>query len=231
MVDATPVAVAPESTTTGQGCDPRYSMENGHVKICFEKYGDKVWIKDKSVDGRSAMGELYVTLDNRHEKCRNSSGAGRWGYCNYNFGEGHAVSFEGYTLDHEGAINIERDHTGWKSECSGSSSRCNTSVPDSYPNASWPNTLKDYCTRPAADSILYPSGWAQFHGPCARHDICYHGDTAKSVCDSAFRDRMYNVCDYTFPRPGSANPTGTSRRLCHVDAQIYYEAVKVFGDG
>ena len=61
---------------------------------CFDKAGDKIWVKDTAADGASAVfkwsalrnGALY-----RYGMCINSLGNGRWGVCNKNFVEGAAI--------------------------------------------------------------------------------------------------------------------------------------------
>jgi hypothetical protein len=224
--EAVPGEPPAELLRAGRGCDPIFSVENSHVKVCFEKDGDIFWIKDKAADGRSAMVKFNISTTDRRGSCRNPYGVGSWAYCDYNFLEGHGVSFQGYTLDHEGNFNFEHDHTNWKTECSGVKSSCHSTIPDRYVYDPDRGSLHDYCTWSSDQPSVRTGGSVDFRGPCARHDLCYDEDEhGKVYCDTHFRVRMYNECDYQYPSPSIA------RADCHSLAENYYRAAKQFGDG
>ncbi|MFM2418154.1 MAG: hypothetical protein RL385_2877 [Pseudomonadota bacterium] len=79
--------------------------------------------------------------------------------------------------------------------------------------------LHDYCTK-SPDEFPAPfASNANFRGPCARHDLCYGGNTDKKVCDNnLFRDMSTN-CIYEY---GSVNPL---RYQCFETAALYWAAV------
>lgn len=60
------------------------------VEICYEKSGDKWWVRDNDADGASA-GVLWRNVRNganyRSGLCFSSLSAGAWGYCNKNYYE------------------------------------------------------------------------------------------------------------------------------------------------
>ncbi|MFF9607875.1 hypothetical protein ACF1GY_37465 [Streptomyces sp. NPDC014684] len=71
-------------------------MSTTGATACFEKYGDKIWIK--ATASRSdilAMWENYLRDSSgswgdfpyREGSCENHLGSGRWGYCNKDFYE------------------------------------------------------------------------------------------------------------------------------------------------
>lgn len=205
------------------GCDGDHTVANSHVKVCFKPSGDKVYVKDGSADGRSGMAELNVMSTGRNTVCRNKHGAGSWAYCDFNFIEHRAVSFRGYTLDHEGLINVEHDHTAWTTECSGEG--CKSGIPANYEYDPDRGPLHDYCTS-SPDTHNINGTVVDFRGSCARHDMCYAGDAPKEECDDAFWVNLTNRCSFTFP---DASP-GINRSVCRDRAVVYHLFVIEFGD-
>jgi hypothetical protein len=64
------------------------------AEACFEKYGDKWYVKDTKSDGHSATASWINYLSDgrswipyRHGSCVNKSGAGKWGLCNKDYYE------------------------------------------------------------------------------------------------------------------------------------------------
>lgn len=62
---------------------------------CYQRYGDKIWVKDTAKDGWSAVGawrDYYNTgsqdVLHREGACVNKLGYGQWGVCDKNFPEG-----------------------------------------------------------------------------------------------------------------------------------------------
>ncbi|MFI6761829.1 hypothetical protein ACIBF5_22080 [Micromonospora sp. NPDC050417] len=93
-------------------------------------------------------------------------------------------------------------------------------VPSNYVYDPSRGSLHDYCTS-SPDSYLF----ADFRGPCARHDLCYEAPgNHKSACDNTFFSHLVNNCDYAY---GSLNPL---RYSCRVVAGEYWAAVTAFGD-
>lgn len=64
------------------------------AKICFEKDGDKWWVKDTKQDGASAVA-YWINIRNlatyREGACVNSLGYNKWGVCNKNYYEDSGV--------------------------------------------------------------------------------------------------------------------------------------------
>ncbi|GAA0461604.1 hypothetical protein ACFQ2B_34335 [Streptomyces stramineus] len=83
-VDDGAVSVDAEGVTAAMPCITSYG-----VKTCFDRAGDKVYVKDTEADGKSAVG-LWKTNYTRDGGCRNKLGEGKWAVCNYNMREpGH----------------------------------------------------------------------------------------------------------------------------------------------
>jgi hypothetical protein len=77
----------------------------------------------------------------------------------------------------------------------------------------------DYCTF-APDEFPAPRAVnADFRGPCARHDLCYDGDTSRKKCDKALRRNLFRNCEHYY---GRYNPLRTA---CKVAAVTYWAAV------
>lgn len=78
------------------------------------------------------------------------------------------------------------------------------------------SNLGDYC------SYISDGPYANFKGPCARHDICV-GDTGRSVprstCDTWFKEELGHNCRANY---GRFNP---DRYACYAVADYYYDAV------
>ncbi len=63
--------------------------------VCFQKKGDKLWVKDTKKDGRIAVGYWgYIGKGWADHTCSNELGSGQWGICNYNMKEGKSLSFK-----------------------------------------------------------------------------------------------------------------------------------------
>ncbi|MEU7136051.1 hypothetical protein [Streptomyces sp. NPDC046261] len=70
------------------------------VITCFDKAGDKVYVKDTKADGKSAVG-LWRTDYGRSGGCRNKLTAGKWAQCNYNMREGGNIQLQNARYDGE----------------------------------------------------------------------------------------------------------------------------------
>ncbi|MGK5638133.1 hypothetical protein ACSNOK_07405 [Streptomyces sp. URMC 126] len=70
------------------------------VKTCFDKNGDKVYVKDTKGNGKSAVG-LWSTNYGRSGGCRNKLTAGKWAVCNYNMREEGHIQLENAQYDAE----------------------------------------------------------------------------------------------------------------------------------
>jgi len=55
--------------------------------VCYERTGDKVWVKDTLADGTSAVAKWSFSFGSRVGYCRNRLGASRWGVCDHEFDE------------------------------------------------------------------------------------------------------------------------------------------------
>jgi Prokaryotic phospholipase A2 len=98
-------------------------------------------------------------------------------------------------------------------------------VPANYVYNPKLGSLHDYCTQ-SPDEFPAPGAKnANFRGPCARHDLCYGGTTAKATCDSRLRTDMRTNCAYQY---SAFNPL---RSACYKTAEVYWTAVTAFGDG
>jgi hypothetical protein len=93
------------------------SAENTHVKVCFDPGSDRLYVKDKDTDGRSAYGMFDGGWVGDRDACRNPYGAGTWVMCDYDLQEYIMAKYQGFTQDNEGTFNFERDHTNWDYEC------------------------------------------------------------------------------------------------------------------
>jgi hypothetical protein len=92
-------------------------------------------------------------------------------------------------------------------------------VPSNYVYAPSRGPLHDYCTK-SPDEFPNPVGKnANFRGPCARHDLCLEGGTARRTCDSRLRTDLQTNCKATY---GRLNP---ARSACLDTAVIYWAAV------
>lgn len=90
------------------GACQQYMAANNHVKVCFDPYGEKLYVQDRAQDGRSAIGELaFSTMG-----CRNKFGEGTWVRCDYDIPEGWHTTMIGSTRDFEGTFNWTQDITG-----------------------------------------------------------------------------------------------------------------------
>lgn len=90
------------------GACQKYMAANNHVKVCFEPYGEKLYVQDRAKDGRSAIGELYFSSVG----CRNKFGVDTWVVCDYDIPEGWHTTMVGSTRDFEGTFNWTHDITG-----------------------------------------------------------------------------------------------------------------------
>jgi hypothetical protein len=75
-------------------------VDTSRAQVCFQSYGDKVWVQDEKRDGRSALGQWDV--DGRYGFCRNRSKYDNWARCNKNFPEGVTVKFAAGTYNKSG---------------------------------------------------------------------------------------------------------------------------------
>jgi len=91
-------------------------------------------------------------------------------------------------------------------------------------------SLNDYCTlsedQPRVDNRQLKQANVDFRGPCSYHDVCYAGNTAKSVCDNNFLADMNRQCEFTF----RGDTTGFLDD-CRGTAQAFHAAVVAFGGG
>lgn len=105
---AVPAQAAPAEQTTARaaagypaslpsGCNKKSARGNSHLVVCSQPYGDRIWVYDGAKDGRSAVAVWKGVDFDRSCRCINSLGRGHWGYCDYNFPEGHAIGLSGYT--------------------------------------------------------------------------------------------------------------------------------------
>jgi hypothetical protein len=71
--------------------------DNGSgAKACFQRKGDKFYVRDDAGDGHSAVAVWSHYLgDGQYKKgnCRNALGKGRWGVCNYNMTENSYIEW------------------------------------------------------------------------------------------------------------------------------------------
>ena len=92
-------------------------------------------------------------------------------------------------------------------------------IPSSYVYNPRLGTLHDYCTH-SPDQFPNPAGRnADFRGPCARHDLCLGGRTARPTCNARLRADMRTNCRHSY---GLLNP---ARRACYRTADLYWAAV------
>jgi hypothetical protein len=98
----------------GDACHGGNNASNSHVTVCFQPYGEWLYVKDGDDDHRSAFGEI----ENRDRVCRNKNGQGTWVRCNYSFGEGDIVVFRGWTRDAPGDpwAGLTLNRTGWTAD-------------------------------------------------------------------------------------------------------------------
>ena len=67
-------------------------------EVCFQPDGDKIWVKDTSSDGFSAVARWYTDYG-RWGTCRNALSAGSWGVCNKDFKENQAIYWRASRYD------------------------------------------------------------------------------------------------------------------------------------
>ncbi|MFI9237197.1 hypothetical protein [Streptomyces sp. NPDC053079] len=92
-VDDSVVSENAEAATAALPC-----ITSTGVITCFDKAGDKVFVKDTAADGKSAVG-LWKTNYDRAGGCRNKLGAGKWAECNYNMREGGYIQLQNARYD------------------------------------------------------------------------------------------------------------------------------------
>jgi hypothetical protein len=61
--------------------------------VCFQRKGEKVWVKDTRRDSLSAISKAKFPLFRTEFYCRNKLGSGRWGVCNENLLNGSPFYF------------------------------------------------------------------------------------------------------------------------------------------
>jgi hypothetical protein len=104
---AAPALAADDTNRATAGSKPGGipCIDNGSGAIaCFQSRGDKVWVKDDKADGHSAINVWSQYLgpgEYREGWCRNTLGAGRWGYCNKEMRESTYIEFWAVEYDAE----------------------------------------------------------------------------------------------------------------------------------
>ncbi|MEV6395419.1 hypothetical protein AB0M39_11675 [Streptomyces sp. NPDC051907] len=94
-VDDSIVSEHAEGITAGLPC-----INSTGVKTCFDKAGDKVYVKDTLADHKSAVG-LWQTNYGRTGGCRNKHEAGTWAKCNYDMREEGHIQLQNARYDGE----------------------------------------------------------------------------------------------------------------------------------
>ncbi len=81
--------------------------------VCFQPYGDKIWVQDTKADGYSAVARWYTDYG-RWGTCRNANGSGTWAVCNKDFVENSHLYFRAsrYDGDTDVYISPESDLLG-----------------------------------------------------------------------------------------------------------------------
>lgn len=94
VVEATP---APDGVAPlADYCAADTPARNTWVTVCVE--GRRIWVKDNEADGQSAFGDYIHPNTSNFPACKNSLGAGRWGYCSYSrIGNNQLVHYEAWT--------------------------------------------------------------------------------------------------------------------------------------
>ncbi|MEV4755583.1 hypothetical protein AB0J86_10800 [Micromonospora sp. NPDC049559] len=65
------------------------------ARVCFQPYGDLVYVKDTNADGYAAVGEWIGDGFSRTGSCVNKLGNGNWGVCNKDFPENQGLYITG----------------------------------------------------------------------------------------------------------------------------------------
>src|SRR5688500_3220314 len=75
--------VLPSGNTPADWGDDYECVGSTGVTVCYMPYGDKIFVKDTTADGYSAVGEWFIdTTDGyRSGACVNKHTAGTWGQC------------------------------------------------------------------------------------------------------------------------------------------------------
>lgn len=94
VIEATP---APDGVAPlGDHCAGDTPARNTWVTVCVE--GRRIWVKDGEADGQSAFGDYINPSTSNFPACKNSLGAGKWGYCSYSrIGNNQMVHYEAWT--------------------------------------------------------------------------------------------------------------------------------------
>jgi hypothetical protein len=104
------------TTVDGLPAGDYFCVDMTGAEACFEKYGDKWYVKDTKSDGHSATASWINYLSDgrswipyRHGSCVNKSGAGKWGLCNKDYyedsttnparGNGSRIQFQACVYD------------------------------------------------------------------------------------------------------------------------------------
>lgn len=66
--------------------------------VCFQPYGDKIWVLDTKADGYSAVARWYTDYG-RWGTCRNSLGSDQWGVCNKDMAEDGIIYYRASRYD------------------------------------------------------------------------------------------------------------------------------------
>ncbi|MEX2980945.1 hypothetical protein [Streptomyces sp. C36] len=92
-IDDSVVSENAEAVTAALPC-----ITSTGVITCFDKAGDKVYVKDTKADGKSAVG-LWRTDYGRSGGCRNKLTAGKWAECNYDMREEGSIQLQNARYD------------------------------------------------------------------------------------------------------------------------------------
>ncbi|MER6917246.1 hypothetical protein ABT354_36865 [Streptomyces sp. NPDC000594] len=78
---------------------------------CFYRYGDRIWVKDESVDGRRTVVEYRFNYDRPGGECHAAGGAGTVNECNENMWEQGKISFR--VVIRNGSEPPNAHESGW----------------------------------------------------------------------------------------------------------------------
>ncbi|WP_020579133.1 hypothetical protein [Actinopolymorpha alba] len=85
----------------------RDCVESYRAKVCFQEYGDKLWVKDIRRDGYTPY--MSWKVGDRWGECYNNYGYGKWAVCDKNFTENMAIKFAAssynFTTKKQGAVS------------------------------------------------------------------------------------------------------------------------------
>ncbi|MEV4619427.1 hypothetical protein AB0J74_12055 [Asanoa sp. NPDC049573] len=76
-----------------------YCVQTDYSGVCFEPYGDKIFVLDLSSADHASAVARWVTDYGRWGTCRNAHGAGTWAVCDKDFKEGATLKFRAAQYD------------------------------------------------------------------------------------------------------------------------------------